>query len=117
MEYAFGALTEAMVKSPNWNGAPILSMLNVIETSGVRLLSRATFNRRTRVPKVVLECSWASARSSRTDFNCSANGRPGSSLARNGTVLTQCATRRGLSSFGWAARAMPTTKSDCPEMR
>ena len=63
-EYDFGVASEAMVTSPKSNGAPILSIVNVVWTSGVRLRSRGMFSRRTRLPNVTREWSWASARSS-----------------------------------------------------
>ena len=44
---------DAIVTSPKSNGAPILSMVNVISTSGVRLRSRGSRSRRTRLPKVM----------------------------------------------------------------
>ena len=37
LEYDFGVVSEAMVTSPKSNGAPILSIVNVIGTRGVRL--------------------------------------------------------------------------------
>jgi hypothetical protein len=71
-------------------------------TSGVRLRSRGTFSRRTRLPNVRRGWSCASASWRPTVRRCSAKGAAGSRRARSGTVLTQWATsaessRRGLS--------------------
>ena len=85
-----------MVTSPKSNGAPILSMLNVIATRGVRLGSRGSCSRRTRLPKVRREWSWASARSSRTVRRCSANGAAGSRRARKRNGADAVRDERGV---------------------
>ena len=98
-----------MVTSPKSNGAPILSIVNVVATRGVRLRSRAMSQPAHQAAERDDASGLAHRRGRRpTVRRCSLKGAAGSRRARSGTVLTQWATRRGLSSWACPANGMPT---------